>query len=78
MIRARNIWSDPSEPQVTIDDMIFEGYIKLIKGVIFWAFAEANRPKPVQASIDFLDDFIPGWRESYCSRERSRSANDNN
>lgn len=59
-----------SEPQVTIEDEIFEGYGRMIRTCVSWAVSEATRANPSECAREWLDDFIPNWREVYANHGR--------
>lgn len=58
-----------SETHHTMDDCILDGYARMIRSCVSWAVAEACRPKkPSPTATEFLDDFIPRWREIYADQ----------
>ena len=52
-------------PRITVNDEIIDNYANMINHVVAWAVTEAYRPKPVKRAVEFLNDFLPNWRELY-------------
>ena len=58
------------EHHVTEFDEIIEGYGRMIRACVSWAVSEATREKPSECALEWLNDFIPNWREVYANHSR--------